>query len=34
MSVLGPLLLLACIMDIPLASAKSLSYSALFADDI
>ena len=33
-SVLGPLLFLACIMDIPLASAQSLSYSALFADDL
>ena len=33
-SVLGPLLFLACIMDIPLASAQSVSYSALFADDL
>ena len=33
-SVLGPLLFLACIMDIPLASTKSLCYSALFADDL
>ena len=33
-SVLGPLLFLAYIKDIPLADSKHLSYSSLFADDL
>ena len=33
-SVLGPLLFLACINDIPLADSKHLSYSSYFAEDL